>query len=228
MSQEFTENPDGVLSPDNVVPPADQLSDQDEAVFATYEEAEAQVEAREAEQRMSHAELAEWGRSNNARARALAQELGELRQSLGLDPESGAQPESVETGESDRPGYSPGNVDHILPLVGGNPGSINDLVREAVRALLPELLREALPRTRAIEVFIPGEGRARVPADEVVARTYSALVDTVAQLAAASKRVPVEDGYWASGVEDETAGLMAQVAMASPRRPKSVSRSRSV
>ena len=175
---------------------------------------------------MSHAELAEYARSCNARARQYAQELSELRSTLGIEP--GAPTDGVETellasGEAQN-----GNVDTIDPRVQNSLGSINDLVREAVTELLPGLLREALPRQRGIAVFIPGEGRAVIPADEVVARTYSAVVDTVAQLAAASKRVPVEDGYWAAGVEDETASLLAQVALASPRRPKSVSSSRSV
>ena len=110
----------------------------------------------------------------------------------------------------------------------GSSAPLNDLVREAVRDLLPELLREALPRPRPITVFIPGEGQVRIDALEVVSKTYSALVDTVAQLAAASKRVPVEDGYWACGTADETASLLAQVAMASPRRPKAVNHSRSM
>lgn len=215
------ESPDGVLSPDSVVSPADQLSDQDEGVFRTYEE----QEARATEQELSREEANEWGRQANYRARQLAAENQELRARLGIEP--GAAIGGTETGESDAPQGSWPNVGAISPNLGADSSPVNDLVREAVRALLPEILREVMPRTRAIEVFIPGEGRARVPADEVVARTYSALVDTVAQLAAASKRVPVEDGYWASGVEDETAGLMAQVAMASPRRPKSVNHSRS-
>ena len=228
MSQgpEYTENPNGVLYPSDVVPPVDQLSDADEGVFRTYEEAEARVERREAEQRMSYTESLEWGRAANARARELARENEELRSRLGIEP--GAASEGVATGESEAPQASRGNVDDIDARVGGSSDPLNDLVQEAVRALLPELLREVLPRPRAIEVFIPGEGRARVDAAEVVARTYSALVDTVAQLAAASKRVPVEDGYWASGVEDETASLLAQVAMASPRRPKAVNHSRSL
>ena len=205
-----------------------QLSDQDEGVFRTYEEQEASSGKREAELQMSHAELAEYARSANYRARQLAAENSTLRSRLGIEP--GAELGGTETDQSEAPqGYRPYLGDES-PNVGGIQDQENDLVTEPLREaelrdLIREVVRELLPRHRAIDVFVPGEGRARVDALEVITKTYPALVDTVAQLAARSSRVGTEDGFWALGISDEVSSLLVQVGMASPRRPKAVNRS---
>jgi hypothetical protein len=156
--------------------------------------------------------------------RALNRQLSaEIRRLRGEESGPGADEPEIAALQGSWP-----NVDDRMPDVGGDSSSLNDLVREAVSKLLPELLAEALPRRHGIDVQIPSEGRAMVPAEEVVARTYGAVVDTVAQLAARSTRVPTEDGFWSLGVDEEVSNLLSQVAAASPRRPKSQTTSRSL
>jgi hypothetical protein len=214
-----------------------ELSDQDEGVFATYEEQEASAEKREAEQRMSHDDLAEYARSANARAREMAAENLELRRRLGIEPGAplggGPEPEiasrSSYRGNVDDNTYSAGRAGELNDLVPGrgsdglygiSPDELRDLVREVVR--------EQLPRPRAIQVHIPNEGMARVDALEVVSKLFPSLVLVVAQLASRAMRVAEDDALWSMGVPDETAAQMNQVARAVARRPKEVNRSRSM
>ena len=97
----------------------------------------------------------------------------------------------------------------------------------AADQLLPELLKEALPRQRAIDVYIENEGTAKVAADEVVAKLFPSVVLLVALLAARANRVAEEDGIWSFGLPDEVSHQLNQVARAVPRRPKEIQRSRS-
>lgn len=203
-----------------------------EGMFRALDDSDEQADARAVEQEMSREEANEWGRQANYRARQLAAENALLRARLGIEPgaEIGGGPEDESAAQSS---YR-GNVDDNTYSVDSGPASINDLVlgasrvsREELRELVREVVKEQLPRPRAIAVHIPNEGMARVDALEVLTKLFPSLVLVVAQLASRAMRVAEDDALWSMGVPDETASQMNQVARAVARRPKEVNRSRS-
>jgi hypothetical protein len=217
-----------------------ELDDRDEGVMRTYDLSDEEAEIRAAKQRMSYDELAEWGVAANARARAYASELLDLRARLESNDAS-ADGESVGEPESSPVEAQNGYLGDKSASVGGSLGTVSDLVQEAPREavirqvliqllpeVLPDILRDILPRTRGVPTRIPGEELVLVPAEECVSRTYGSVVLALQKLLARAYSVSPEAAYFAAGVSEPVCNLLESLSSAAPQRPVQTNVSRSL